>query len=69
MHLPGSGRSCTACGSRSSAPGAIDTDAAPCFGKYTDGGCKYQSAEVLAGVNIAAIITAVAACFMKKSKA
>ena len=28
--------------------GAIDTDAAPCFGEYTDGGFKYHAAEVLA---------------------
>ncbi len=27
--------------------GAIDTDAAPCFGEYTDGGFKYHAAEVL----------------------
>ena len=28
--------------------GAIDTDAAPCFGEYTDGGFKNHAAEVLA---------------------
>ncbi len=28
--------------------GAIDTDAAPCFGEYTDGGYKNHAAEVLA---------------------
>ena len=28
--------------------GAIDTDAAPCFGEYADGGYKYHAAEVLA---------------------